>query len=61
MYTYYWGPPQWLIGEESACQCRKHRFNLWVGETPWSRKWQPTPAVLPGKSHGQRSFVVYIL
>ena len=24
-----------------------------------SRKWQPTPAFLPGKSHGQRSLVGY--
>ena len=23
--------------------------------TPWSRKWQPAPIVLPGKFHGQRS------
>ena len=22
---------------------------------PWRRKWQPTPVVLPGESHGQRS------
>ena len=22
---------------------------------PWSRKWQPTPVILPGKSHGQRN------
>ena len=27
--------------------------------TPWKRKWQPTPARLPGKSHGQRSLVGY--
>ena len=26
---------------------------------PWRRKWQPTPAVLPGKSHGQRSLAGY--
>ena len=26
-----------------------------VGKIPWSRKWQPTPVFLPGKSHGQRS------
>ena len=26
---------------------------------PWSRKWQPTPAVLPEKSHGWRSLVGY--
>ena len=25
------------------------------GKIPWSRKWQPTPVFLPGKSHGQRS------
>ena len=24
-------------------------------EDPWKRKWQPTPALLPGESHGQRS------
>ena len=31
----------------------------WVGKIPWSRKWQPTPVFLPGKSHGQRSLVGY--
>ena len=25
----------------------------------WRRKWQPTPVLLPGKSHGQRSPVGY--
>ena len=25
----------------------------------WRRKWQPTPVLLPGKSHGQRSLVGY--
>ena len=23
------------------------------GKSPWSRKWQPTPVLLPGESHGQ--------
>ena len=31
----------------------------WVGKIPWRRKWQPTPVLLPGKSHGQRSLVGY--
>ena len=31
-----------------------------MGKIPWSRKWQPTPVFLPGKSHGQRSLVGYI-
>ena len=28
-------------------------------EDPWIRKWQPTPAFLPGKAHGQRSLAGY--
>ena len=31
----------------------------WVGKMPWRRAWQPTPVVLPGESHGQRSLVGY--
>ena len=46
---------RWLRGKESACQCRRHSFNLWVRKIPWRRKWQPTPVFLPGKSHRQRS------
>ena len=30
-------------------------------EVPWRRKWQVTPVLLPGKSHGQRSLVGYSL
>ena len=26
---------------------------------PWRRAWHPTPAFLPGESHGQRSLVGY--
>ena len=44
------GLPWWLSGKESACQCRRHGFNPWVGKTPWRRKWQSTPVLLPGKS-----------
>ena len=25
--------------------------------SPWRRRWHPTPVLLPGKSHGQRSLV----
>ena len=53
------GCPWWLSGKESACQCRSHGFDPWVGKIPWIRKWQPTSAFLPGKSHGQRSLVSY--
>ena len=45
------GIPRWLYGKESSCQCRRRNFNPWVRKNPWSRKWQPTPVFLPGKSH----------
>jgi len=34
-------------------------FDPSVRKTPWSCKWQPTPLLLPGESHGQRSLVDY--
>ena len=51
--------PWWLSGKEFACQCRRLGFDPWVGQIPLRRKWQPTPAFLPGKSHGQRSLDDY--
>ena len=35
------------------------RFDPWVGKIPWRREWQPMPAFLPGKSHGQKSLACY--
>ena len=35
------------------------RFNLRVGKISWRRKWQPTPVLLPEKSHGRRNLVGY--
>ena len=43
----------------SCLQCRRPGFDPWVGKILWRRKWQPTPVLLPGKSHGQRSMVGY--
>ena len=48
-----------LGGKASVCQCRRHRFDPWVGKIPWRKKWQSTPVFLPGKSYGQRSLVSY--
>ena len=53
------GLPRWLSGKESTSQCRRPKFNSWVGNIPWRRKWQPIPVFFPGKSHGQRSLVGY--
>ena len=49
------GFPGGSDGKESACQCRRHGFDLWVGKIPWRRAWQPTPVFLPREPHGQRS------
>ena len=51
--------PWWLSNKESTCQCRRYRFNPWIGKISWGRKWQPTPVFLPGRSHGQRSLAGY--
>ena len=56
------GLPRWCSGKESACQYRgwkRLRFNPWVRKIAWRRKWQPTPVLLPGKSHGQKSLAGY--
>ena len=47
--------------QESACQCRKHRFGPWIWKIPWRRKRQSTLVFLPGESHGQRSLAAYIV
>ena len=44
-------------GKSVCLQCRKPGFDPWVGKILWRRKWQPTPVLLPGKSHGWRSLV----
>ena len=46
----------------SACHFQYHHENpthitLYKPFQPWRRKWQPTPVLLPGKSHGRRSLV----
>ena len=52
--------PGGASSKKLACQCRRHKrcgFHPWVGKIPWSRKRQPAPGFLPGKSHGRRSLV----
>ena len=50
--------PMWLTGKESACSVGV-AGDLGVipgsGKIPGRRKWQPTPILLPGESHGERS------
>ena len=56
------GLSRWCSGKEPAYQykrCRRPGLDLWVRKIPWRRKWHPTPVFLPGKSHGDRSLVIY--
>ena len=46
-------------GKRVCPQCRRLRFNPWVGQIPWRRKWQATPIFSPGEFHGQRSLTGY--
>ena len=58
----FMGFPGGTRGEELTCQQRRRkrcRFDPRVGKIPWWRAWLPTPVVLPGEAHGQRSLAGY--
>ena len=54
-------PTNKVVRWQRIClQCRRLRFNPWVGKIPWSREWQPPSIIfLPGESHEQRSLTGY--
>ena len=62
-YVCLWrGLPRCASDKELTLQCRRlkrHWFNPWARKIPWRRTWQPTPVLLPGQSHGQRSLEGY--
>ena len=39
----------------------RRKCDIWFRNIPWRRKWKPTPVLLLGKSHGQRSLAGYIV
>ena len=41
LIIHYLGFPGGASGKESACQCKRHGFDPWVGKIPWRRKWPP--------------------
>ena len=59
MHTLTFNFPGGSDGKVSCLQCGRPGFDPWVRKILWRRKWQPTPVLLPGKSHGQRSIVGY--
>ena len=56
------GEVSWLQERTSSLNCPAILvLEFWSieNESPWRRKWQPTPVFLPGKFHGERSLVGY--
>ena len=64
-YHYATGFPGGLSGKRIGLLMKelketgRQEFDPWVGKIPWKRKWQPTPLLLPGESHGQRRLSNY--
>ena len=44
--TVYMGLPWWLSGRESACQCRRLKFNPWVGKDPLEKEMATHSSIL---------------
>ena len=49
----------WLRWWRICLQCRRPRFDPWVGKISWRREWQSIPEFLPKKSHRQRNLPGY--
>ena len=70
-YCWFLGGGTWHPWNPSGILYQIHKLLIWpwfhtpgfTFECPscpyWRRKWQSTPALLPGKSHGQRSLEGY--
>ena len=58
-HSFYKRFPGGSDGKSVCLQCGRPGFDPWVGKVPQRRKWQPTPVLLPWKSHGWRSLVGY--
>ena len=54
-----WRLPWWLRQLRICLECRRPGFDPWVSNIPWRREWQPTPVLLPGEFHEQRSLAGY--
>ena len=53
----YYELPHWLSGKEITSNAEDTRDAVvpWVENIPWSRKWQPSPILLPVIIYGHRS------
>ena len=53
------GESQEILREDPGPPAPTQGLRLPFPKWAWRRKWQPTPVVLPGKFHGQRSLAGY--
>ena len=58
-HTKFKGFPGGSGGKGFACHAGDLGLTPGLGRLPWRRKWQRTPELLPGKSHGRRSLLGY--
>ena len=49
----------WLRQLRIHLQCGRPGFAPWIRKIPWREKWQPTPVLLAGELHEERSLKVY--
>ena len=53
------GASWWLRWQRICLQCRRPRFDLWVGKILWRREGQHTLVLLPGEFHRLRGLAGY--
>ena len=53
------GSPGGSDGKESACNAADPGSIPGLGRSTGEEKWLPTPLLLPGESHGQKSLLGY--
>ena len=49
----------WLSKLRICLQCRRPRFDPWLGKIPWRREWLLTPVFLLGEFHWQKGLAGY--
>ena len=59
IHTKFKGFPGGSDGKGFACNAGDLGLTPGLGRFPWRRKWQRTPELFPGKSHGPRSLLGY--
>ena len=51
----FWSFSVGSVVKNPSANAGDFRFHPLVRKIPWTRKWQPTPVFLPGKSQGEES------